>query len=88
MSTAIDTVWSECAYLQDLVTTLRLVADYTCIGGSCTMPGGPPGQIIVVEGDATLDPTESGYGTLLATGELTVNGEALPIGALSASLRL
>jgi hypothetical protein len=74
VSSAISSSWSDCAYLQDLVDTLRLVADYACVGGSCTMPGGPMGQIIVVEGDAVLDSTESGYGTLLATGELTVSG--------------
>jgi len=74
VSTPISSSWSDCAYLQEMVDTLRTMADYTCYGGVCTMPSGPPGQIIVVEGDAYLNDTESGYGTLLATGELTVSG--------------
>jgi len=73
VTTPISPVWSDCASLQAMVESLRLVADYTC-RGSCTIPHGPPGQIIVINGDISLGGSDSGYGTLLVTGELVANG--------------
>ena len=52
VNSGVDPNWSDCQFLDDMVTTLRLVADYTC-SGSCTIPAGVPGQIIVVEATTT-----------------------------------
>jgi len=69
----LDPSWSNCATLQAMAQTLALVADYTC-SGSCTIPAGPPGQIIVANGDVAFDSGEDGYGTLLVTGTFTARG--------------
>lgn len=70
----IDTGWLDCPRLQELLETLALVADVTC-AGSCTIPPGPPGQIIFVDGDISVANIDDGEGTLVVTGELTSNGQ-------------
>ena len=70
----IDTDWQDCAYLDEMLQTLSVTADYSCSGHSCTIPAGPADQIVFVSGDYSFDQNDSGAGTLVVTGEMTANG--------------
>ncbi len=69
----LDSVWTDCQALHDLVEDIRGLADVVCTDGtSCTLPPSSPSRIIFVDDDYTLN--ESGEGLLLVTGDLTTHG--------------
>ncbi|HXV77686.1 MAG TPA: hypothetical protein VD788_15335, partial [Candidatus Polarisedimenticolaceae bacterium] len=55
---------------------LRYNADVVCTSGACVFPDYGTGQVIFIDGDYNLGPTQSGAGTLVVTGELTMQGRA------------
>ena len=68
-----DPVWTDCQALNDLVESIRVIADVICTdGNSCTLPPSSPNRVIFVDDDYNLN--ASGEGLLLVTGDLSTNG--------------
>ncbi len=70
---ALDTTWTNCQELHDLVEKVRLAADVVCTAGnSCTLPPSSPDRVIFVDDDYNLN--ASGEGLILVTGDFTTSG--------------
>jgi hypothetical protein len=63
--------WQDCEMMHDAVYTLQDLADHTALQGSYS-----PGDITFIDGDVSVGPTDSGSGTLVVTGTLTIDGNA------------
>jgi len=69
----LDSVWTNCQELHDLVEKVRLTADVVCLAGnSCVLPPSTPDRVIFVDDDYNLN--DSGEGLILVTGDFTTNG--------------
>ena len=69
----LDSVWTDCQELHDMVEAIRLVADVVCTNGSsCTLPPSSPNRLILVDDDYSLN--DSGEGLIVVTGDFTTNG--------------
>jgi hypothetical protein len=69
----LDSVWTNCQELHDLVEKVRLTADVVCpAGNSCVLPPSTPDRVIFVDDDYNLN--DSGEGLILVTGDFTTNG--------------
>lgn len=72
----IDSQWTDCDFLREMLDEARYSADLVCTGGTCTLPSPDPRQILYVEGDLTLAASDSNAGTLFVTGHLSMHGAA------------
>ncbi len=79
----LDTAWQQCSAIQQIIDEMRESATHTCctpptcnpaVPATCTMPAASPDNLIFIDGNFTLQSSMSGSGTLVVTGELTVNG--------------
>jgi hypothetical protein len=72
----VDPAWVDCHSLKDMVLDLIAGADYYCDTDSatCTLPAGHPGEVLVVDGDATAGAFSAGI--LVVTGQLTYSGSS------------
>ncbi|MCH7780429.1 MAG: hypothetical protein IH848_06245, partial [Acidobacteria bacterium] len=69
----LDSIWTDCQALHDLVESIRGIADVVCTdGNSCVLPPSAPDRIIFVDDDYSLG--DDGEGLLVVTGDLTTNG--------------
>ncbi len=69
----LDSVWTNCQELHDMVEAIRLIADVVCtVGTSCTLPPSSPDRIIFVDDHYNLN--TDGEGLILVTGDFTTNG--------------
>lgn len=69
----LDSVWTDCQALHDLVESFRVIADVVCLdGNSCTLPPSSPSRLIFVDDNYSLN--TSGEGMLLVTGDFTASG--------------
>ncbi len=79
----IDTGWTECEILVQMLEDIRSVADVICQEGvACALPPSSPGRVIYAEGDFDWGGSDSGEGLMVVTGTLTTNGSASWIGIL------
>ncbi len=73
----LDPSWTDCAFLQQMVESIREVADVVCEPPApCTPPPPSPSRVMMVDGDYTVGGDESGQGLLLVTGTLEMHGRA------------
>lgn len=82
----IDTFWTECNQLKELIERLIVVADYYCNTDleTCTIPATTPASVVVIDGDLTNTPSGQHYGILVVTGELVYNGNTAWDGVIMA----
>ena len=77
----LDSTFTNCQELHDLVEKVRLAADVVCTTGtSCTLPPSAPDRVIFVDDDYSLN--ENGEGLILVTGDFTTNGAVTWAGML------
>lgn len=72
---AIDPAWNDCETLQIMLEHLEDTADYICRSSKCDFPDYGPDTVIFIDGDYSMEPTQSGQGILVCTGELTFLGQ-------------
>jgi hypothetical protein len=71
----IDPAWNDCETLQIMLEHLEDTADYICRSSKCDFPDYGPDTVIFIDGDYSMEPTQSGQGILVCTGELTFLGK-------------
>jgi hypothetical protein len=73
----IDTAWSDCELLVEMLDDIRSAAGVVCQEGvACTLPPSSPGRVVFAEGDFELNDSGPGEGLLVVTGTLTMDGNA------------
>ena len=67
--------WDDCYGFLQMLEEVKEIADVVCTPPtSCTIPAPAPDRIVVIDGDYTMQPSDSGAGLLWVTGRLTMWG--------------
>ena len=77
---SMDSEWTDCQKMKDMVEGMRAVADYTCADAtnlaspSCPADVSNPKHIYFGDGDLSVSRNLNHYGVLVVTGALTLGG--------------